>query len=171
MSRLSATLKKEFFELLPPTIFFFIALTLVALVRMLMLNGTGVPTSTLLSVAVSALILGKSVLIADLLPFINRYPSKPLLYNILWKTAIYLVAATIIHYLERLYDFWRETGSFVAGNQKLLDTMVWPQFWGIHIFLCVLIFIYCLLHEVARVLGRDRMRQLFLSAPASSALP
>ena len=38
MTKLSATLKKEFLELLPPTIFFFVALHIVMFVRVLMLE-------------------------------------------------------------------------------------------------------------------------------------
>jgi hypothetical protein len=36
----------------------------------------------------AALILGKAVLIADLLPFINRYPDKPLVYNVVWSYCV-----------------------------------------------------------------------------------
>jgi hypothetical protein len=97
MTKLSTTLKKEFFELLPPTIFFFVALHIVAFIRVLMLKGTGVAPSSSVSIAVAALILGKAVLIADLLPMINRFPNKPLIYNVAWKTLIYLLMATVIH--------------------------------------------------------------------------
>src|SRR5882757_6938002 len=109
MTKLSTTLKKEFFELLPPTIFFFLALHIVAFVRVLMLEGTGISPSTSISIAVAALILGKAVLIADLLPIINRFPNKPLIYNVAWKTLIYFLISTVIHYLERLIDFSRPT--------------------------------------------------------------
>src|SRR5882762_5670227 len=91
MTKLSTTLKKEFFELLPPTIFFFVALHIVAFVRVLMLKETGIAPSSSVSIAVAALILGKAVLIADLLPIINRFPNKPLIYNIAWKSVIYLL--------------------------------------------------------------------------------
>src|SRR5438309_8556212 len=128
MTKLSTTLKKEFFELLPPTIFFFIALHIVAFVRVLMLKGTGISPVSTMSIAVAALILGKAVLIADLLPMINRFPHKPLIYNVAWKTLIYLLMATVIHYLERLVDFWRQAGGFVAANQRLLAEIIWPHF-------------------------------------------
>jgi len=147
--------------MLPPTIFFFIALHLVALIRVLMLKGTGIAISTSVSVAVAALILGKSVVIADLLPFINRYPGKPLAYNIVWKTTLYVLVATLVHYLERLVDFWREAGSFIAGNEKLLAEIVWPHFWAIHIILAILISMYCTMSELVRVIGSDKMRHLF----------
>src|SRR5437667_11375211 len=110
MTKLSTKLKEEFFALLPPTIYFFVALHIVAFVRVLMLKKTGIAPSSSISIAVAALILGKAVLIADLLPLINRFPNQPLIYNIPWKTGIHLLMATVIHYLERLIDFWRETG-------------------------------------------------------------
>src|SRR2546421_4280381 len=161
MTKLSTKLKKEFFELLPPTIYFFVALHIVAFVRVLMLKGTGIAPLSSMSIAVAALILGKAVLIADLLPMINRFPNKPLIYNVAWKTLIYLLAATLIHYLEHLFDFWRQSGGFVAGNKKLLAEIVWPHFWAIQIILLVLIAMYCTLHELVRVLGKEKVLRIF----------
>jgi len=46
-------------------------------------------------------------------------------YNVTWKTLIYFVMAALIHYFERLVDFWRQAGGLVAGNQKLLAEIVW----------------------------------------------
>src|SRR5438270_4628406 len=161
MTKLSTTLKKEFFELLPPTIFFFVALHIVAFIRVLMLKGTGVAPSSSISIAVAALILGKAVLIADLLPMINRFPNKPLIYNVAWKTLIYLLMATVIHYLERLIDFWRQTGSFVASNKELVAKRIWTHFWDIQKILLVLIAKYCPTHELVRVIGRERVMKIF----------
>ncbi len=161
MSKLSSKIKEEIEALIPPTIFFFVALHLVALVRSLMLEGTGIAIGTSISVTVAALILAKAVLIADLLPFINRYPDKPLLYNVAWKTAIYFVIAMLVHYLERLIEFWRQAGGFVAGNEKLLAEIVWPHFWAIQIFLLVMILMYCTMREFVRVVGGDKVRRMF----------
>ena len=161
MSKLSAKIKEEIVALLPPTIFFFIALHMVALFRVLMLAGTGITLGTSASVTVAALILGKAVVIADLLPFINRYPDKPLAYNVAWKTTIYVLIAMIVHYLERLVDFWREAGGFIAGNEKLLAEIVWPHFWAIQMLLVVVILMYCTIREVVRVIGGDKVRRMF----------
>ena len=165
MSKLSAKIKEEIETLLPPTIFFFIALHLVALLRVLMLKGTAIALGTSASITVAALILGKAVLIADLLPFINRYPDKPLAYNVAWKTTVYVLVSMLVHYLEHLVDFWREGGGFIAGNQKLLAEIVWPHFWAIQIFLVVLILMYCTMREVIRAIGGDRVRQIFFGPP------
>ena len=161
MSKLTEKIKEEVKELLPPTIFFFVALHLVAFVRVLILKGTGIALGTSVSVTVAALILGKAVLIADLLPFINRYPGKPLAYNIAWKTTIYFLVAMLVHYLERLVDFWRATGSLIEGNHKLLAEIIWPHFWAIQIFLLVLILMYCTAREFIRVVGEDKVRRIF----------
>ena len=115
------------------------------------------------SITVAALILGKAVLIADMLPAINRYPDKPLVYNVGWKTAIYWLVATAIHYLERLIDFSRQAGGIVAGNAKLFAEIVWPHFWAVQIILFVLIVVYCTAHELGRVLGREKLLRLFFA--------
>ena len=156
-----AKLKEEFFKILPPTIYFFVALHLVMFIRVLMLEGTGLSPYSTASIAVAALILGKAVLIADMLPFINRFPHKPLIYNIAWKTVIYLLISAVIHYLERLIDFWRQTGGFVAGNQKLFAEIIWPHFWAIQIILFLLIAIYCTMHELARAVGKEKVLRIF----------
>ena len=161
MSKVTAKIKEEFLTVLPPTIFFFVALHIVTLVRMLMNKGTNLQVTTSISVTVAALILGKAVLIADMLPVINRYPDKPLIYNVGWKTMIYLLVAAVIHYLERLFDFWRQAGGFIAGNEKLLAEIVWPHFWAVQIILFVLILMYCTTRELVRVIGNDKVLRIF----------
>lgn len=154
-------LKEELLKMVPPTVFFFIALHLIALVRSLMTSGTGLQATSTAQIALSALILGKAVLVADMLPAINRFPQKPLAYNVAWKTIIYFVLASLIHYLERLYDATKEAGSMAAANHKLLTEMVWPHFWGIQIVILVVILNYCAVRELGRALGEERIFRLF----------
>ena len=161
MSAAASKIKEEFLAVIPPTLFFFIALHIVTIVRVLMARGTQFTPLSTISIAVAALILGKSVLIADMLPIINRYPERPLIYNVIWKTVIYLVVSGIIHYLERLYDFWKQAGSFAAGNEKLLAEMVWPHYWAVQILLFVLILMYCTAHELIRVIGKEKVMRIF----------
>jgi hypothetical protein len=168
MNKVAAKIREEIRALVPPTVYFYITLNLIVLIRALMLRGTGISVSTPVQTAVGALILGKAVLIADLLPFINRYPDKPLAYNVAWKTTIYVLVATLIHYLEFLVDVWREVGSFVAANQKLFAEIVWPHFWAIQIVLAILIFTYCAMHELVRVLGAEKVREMFFGPPANA---
>lgn len=161
MKRLFTKLKEEFFALLPPTLFFFVALHIVAFIHALMLKGTGIAPLTSVSVTIAAIILGKGVLLADLLPFINRFPRHPLAYNVAWKTLIYLLLSMVLHYLERLFDFWRQAGGLVAANEKMLAEMVWPHFWAVQLILVVMIVMYCTMHELVRVIGKEKVLRLF----------
>ncbi len=160
MHKILEKLKEEFFAILPPTIFFFVALHLLTFIRVLMAVGSHFEPLSTMSIAIASLILGKAVLIADLLRPINRYPNKPLAYNIAWKTVIYMLMASGIHYVERLIDFSRQAGGILAGNEKLLAQIVWPHFWA-EIILFLLILVYCMVRELARVIGKEKMIRLF----------
>jgi hypothetical protein len=168
MNKAAEKLKQEFLAVLPPTIFFFVALHIVGLVRALMTQGTGLPVTSSAQIAIAALILGKAVLLADHWPPINRFPERPLAYNIVWKTVIYYAVASFIHYLEQLYDFTKAAGGIAAGNQKLLTEIVWPHFWALQTILLVVILNYCVIRELGRVLGERRLMRMFFRQPAAA---
>ena len=161
MHKILAKLKEEFFAILPPTIFFFVALHLLTFIRVLMARGSHFEPLSTMSIAIASLILGKAVLIADMLPPINRYPKKLLAYNIPWKTLICLSMVNVIHMVERLIDFARQAGGIVAGNEKLLAEIVWPHYLAVQIILLILILVYCTARELARVIGKEKMLRLF----------
>jgi len=161
MHKILEKLKEEFFAVLPPTIFFFVMLHIVTIIRVLMAKGSHFEPLSTTSIAVASLILGKAVLIADMVPAINRFPDKPLAYNVVWKTIIYLLLAGVIHYLERLIDFSRQAGGVVAGNEKLLAEIEWPHYLAVQILLFVLILVYCTAHELVRVIGKEKTLRLF----------
>lgn len=162
MNAMMNKVKHEFMKVLPPTVFFFVILHIVALIRSLMIKGSGVDLPVSASVLIASLILGKSVLVADMLPFINRFPHKPLIWNVIWKTLMYALVALIVHYLERLYDFWKEAPNLMEANSLLWASMNWPRFWAVQILLITLIFMYCVIAELARVIGKDRLKVMFV---------
>ena len=155
-------IKHEAIKAIPPTIFFFVILNIVALIRSLMIKGTGVDLPISASVLITSLVLGKSVLVADMLPFINRFPDRPLMWNVVWKTLMYTLVALVVHYLERLYEYWKEASGFMEANALLWSSMNWPRFWAIQILLMTLIFMFCVIAELARVIGRDRLKVMFI---------
>ncbi|WNC94841.1 hypothetical protein RI103_33480 [Paraburkholderia sp. FT54] len=126
-----------------------------------MIRGTGVSPTVSASVLIASLVLGKSVLIADMLPFINRFPDKPLVWNVAWKTLMYAVVALVVHYLERIYEYWKEAPGLVAANHQLWADMNWPRFWAVQILLVTLILMYCVIAERVRVIGRDKFKKMF----------
>src|SRR5262249_34736331 len=77
---LAERIKHELLELLPPTVFFLIAFHLITVSRALMLRRYGIQVSAMAGATIGALLVAKVVLLADLLPAINRSPEKPLIY-------------------------------------------------------------------------------------------
>jgi len=164
MNKILERLKQEFLGVIPTAVFFFIAFQLLAFTRDLIVQEYDVEISTFLAATVGALIVAKIVMVVDLLPFVNRFPDKPLIYNIVWKTSIYLVAAFLFRYIEYLVPFVLDYGDIAEANRHLLDEAVWPHFFIVQIWLFVLFFLYCVVTELVRVLGHDRVRSMFLGA-------
>jgi len=166
MNSIARRLKHEMLEFIPPAIFFFVAFQLLAFTQRMMLKEYGIRTSVFLQATIGALVVAKVVLILDLLPLVNRFPERPLIYNVAWKTALYFVAALAVRYVEHMVHFYRREGSIGAANRKLLDEVVWPHFWAVQMWLLVLLLIYCALRELVRALGRERVFAMFFGTRA-----
>ena len=68
MTKLLTILKHEFLEIIPPTVFFFIAFTLIIATKTLILREYNIPASGFGMALIGGLLVGKVVLIADALP-------------------------------------------------------------------------------------------------------
>lgn len=168
MANIAEKLKHEFLKILPPTIFFFVAFNVISITKSLILRQYGIQFWGFMGAAVGALLVGKVVLLADMLPFVNRFPHKPLIYNILWKTAIYFFAALLVRYLEHLIRLMLEHGGFIAANDLLFDEIVWPHFWSVQIWLLVLFLVYTAFRELVRVIGREDVMKMFFGTPSKA---
>lgn len=145
-------------------VFFLIAFHIILMERALIAREYGLHTLSMVTATLAALLVAKVVLIADMLPIINRFPEKPLIYNVVWKTAIYVGASLLVHYLEHLIPLWWRMG-FRAANEHLWSELVWPHFWAVQLLLVVLFVVYCAMRELVRVIGRERVRQIFFGTP------
>lgn len=164
MPALSSRLLHEFRKVLPPSLFFFCAFQLIAVTQALTVQRFGIPLYSFLKITIAALLVGKVVLIADHLPFMNRFPDRPLIWNVVWKTLVYILATTIVRYLEQLVHASIDHGGLAEGNAALFDAMIWSRFWAVQIWLVVLFFGYTLLRELLQALGREQiLRMIFLS--------
>ena len=161
MSNIIQRLKPKILGAIPTVVFFFIVFQLLAFTRALILKGYGIQVSTFLKATIAALIVGKVVLLTDLLPMINRFPNKPLIYNVVWKTFIYMVAALLVRYVEHLIPLILEYKNLTVANSHLLDEVVWPHFWLVQLWLLVCFLMYNTMREVGRILGREQVRSMF----------
>ena len=110
-------IKHEFAELIPPALFFFVAIGLLMLTKRLILQHYGIGYSDFAAVLIGALITGKVVLIADQFKFVDKYPGKPLIYNVLWKTTVYLFAATVVRIAEEVIPKLIQSNSIDATDR------------------------------------------------------
>ena len=165
MSNFGQKLKHEVNELIPIIVFFFVTFQLLALTTSLMLRQYGISASEFLSATIMAIVVSKVVLIADHFPVVNRFPTKPLSYNVVWKTAIYFAALLAFRYTEHFIHFWRQTKDVATANRRMIEEVIWPHFWALQIWLLVLLLFYCTFRELIRALGRDRIIRMFFQDP------
>lgn len=169
MSNLSDKLRHEVRELIPVTLFFFVAFQLLALTQALMLKEYGIHVTTFVAATIMAMIVAKVVVLTDHFALVNRFPEKPLIYNVVWKTVIYFVASLIVRYVEHIIHFWRQSAGFAEANRRVFSEIVWPHFWAVQLWLLILLFVYCAFRELVRALGRERIIAMFFTEPVPSA--
>jgi hypothetical protein len=162
MPKILRAIKRELFEIIPPTIFFFVAFNVITFTKGLMLEQYGIKFSGFAAATVGALIVAKVVLIADKIPFINKYPDKPLIYNVVWKTGIYIAVALVVRFLEYLIPLWWQYRNLSFATEHLWGEIIWAHFWVIHIWLTCLFFVYVSFREFARAVGEERFFKMFL---------
>jgi hypothetical protein len=104
---------------------------------------------------VNALILGKFVVIAKALHAGERLEDHPLLYSILFKSAVFAAILMACHILEEwLVRIWH--GGSAAGLPTLNETL--PL--GVVAFVALIPFFTA--KELVRVVGKDELKSLLL---------
>src|SRR5215469_14616549 len=111
-SRAVAFVVKEFEEMVPPIIFFAIGFNLIELTTQLVLDNYFVRFANYLVATMAALIIGKAVLLANLMPLIRRYDTAPLIRPILFKTIVYSIVVFLVRVLEKLIEYCIDGGKF-----------------------------------------------------------
>lgn len=161
MTNILQKIKHRFLQVLPPTIFFFFAFNIIAITTGLLLRGHGIEMTPILTATVLALIVGKVILVADHLPFINKFPDKPLIYNIAWKTFIYVLVVALARYLERIVPLLIKGSGVAEANQHVMGEFVWARFVAVQIWFVVVLLFYGVLVELVRALGKERVIKMF----------
>jgi len=162
------TIKHEFIEIIPPTLFFLVSFILIMATQRLIMKEYGIPLTGFGAAVIGALLVGKVVLIVDKLPFVNKFPSKPLIYNTIWKTLIYVLAALLVRYFEHVIPLVMQQKHFLEAHRLLIDKIIWPHFWLVQMWLLVLFFVFCAMRELVRAIGREQVIRLFIGGNSKS---
>ncbi len=165
MKKTAQVVKHELQEAIVPTIFFFISFHIVAVTKALMLKGYGVTPTGVAVATVGALTVAKAALIADKLPFLNRLSGLPLVFTVLWKTAIYAVLVLVFRCIEELVPLLSKYGGLGAIDH-FVSEVSWPHFWALQIWLIVALILYNTVSELDRHFGEGSVRKALLGTPA-----
>src|SRR3981081_1598973 len=102
---------REFREILPPTLFFFVGFNLILFTKRLILEDYLIQYTGFFIATTAALIVGKSVLVANTMPFLRRFDNSPLVYPILFKTLVYTLFVFVARLIEALLPFLAAGGT------------------------------------------------------------
>ena len=154
----------EFYEVLPPTIFFLVGFNLILLTTNLILADYGARFSSFLLATAAALVVGKAVLVANATRSIRRFDRAPLIRPILFKTAIYWVAVFFARLIERFVHFFVIDGNSPSEfGAYLATTFSWHRFTAISLWILVLFLIYETASEFSQLFGPAEMRRLLFA--------
>lgn len=162
MNKIVHVIKQNVQEAIVPTTFFFTVFHLLAFTKTLILKAYAVTPTGMAVATIGALIVAKAIVMADKLPFIGLFAGKPLIFSVLWKTAIYAVMGVLFRCIEELIPLLStHEGSGTAAG-KLFSEVSWPQFWALQILLVVALFSYNSLIEIDKHFGAGSVKKAFL---------
>jgi hypothetical protein len=168
MSKVLAKIKHEVFSVLPPVIFFVVFFNVLAISKALFDVDQGLEFTVHLKATVGALIVGKVVLLAELLPFIDRFPDRPLVYNVAWKAMIYFACAFVVKFIEELLHAWGVHGDLGSALTQVWGEITWPHFIFSLMWLLLLFVMYLSFAELIRVVGpKETLKWFFHSRPVA----
>ena len=165
-----AFLIKEFKEVLPPTVFFAAGFNLLVLTINLILADYLHSFASFMIATATALVVGKSVLVADAMPFLRRFDTAPMIQPILFKTAFYWAMVFLVRFLEKLVEYLFAGGTFAGIPEYLTTHFTWHRFAAIQIWIFVLFLIYCSIVELNALLGNGELGKIFFSRRSKESL-
>jgi hypothetical protein len=164
-SRALVFLAKEFREMIPPTLFFMVGFNLIVLTSHLVIDDYRRELFNHMLATTSALVVGKSVLLANALPFLRRFDGAPLIAPILFKTLAYFTAVLIVRLLEEIVEYWLGGGSLSGTLTYVQEQFAWRRFAAVQIWICVLFLIYATFAELSALFGKGELRRIFFKYP------
>lgn len=166
VKKIAATLWREAREMLPPALYFLVSFNLLVLTVQELDPAYGTTTVSYVTATIGALLVGKAVLLADVLPFFHRHAHRPLVYNTAWKAFLYFAVTLVLHLVERVITIARGRYGLVNGIEDVASHFNWPHFLVVQLWLALLLLIYSACREVVQALGPRRMFALFFVTPA-----
>ena len=170
-SKLLAFVIRELREAIPPTLFFAIGFNLIVLTTQLLLADYLVHFANFMLVTMSALIVGKSVLVANALPFFRRFDGAPLIQPVLFKAAVYWLVVFLVRFMERIAEYSFSGGTISGIPEYVANHFSWHRFFAIQIWIFVLFLVYTSIVELNARLGHGELVRIFFTARSPELKP
>lgn len=119
---------EEFLHALPAMVFFAIGFNLIIFSMNLILSQYLERFGSFMVATTAALVVGKAVLVADTMPFLNRFEAAPLIQPILFKTCVYTAFVFIARLIEAYIHYMIDTGRLIGFFPFLYDQFSWRRF-------------------------------------------
>ena len=166
-SPIPAFLIKEFLEALPAIVFFAVGFNLIVLTTQLILDDYEVQFAGFMVATMAALVVGKAVLVAKLLPFLGRFDTAPLIQPIVFKTAVYWAVVFLARFLEKLIEYLFSGGRIGGIPEYVTTHFTWHRFGAIQIWIFVLFLIYVTADELNTLFGHGELFKIFFTRRSS----
>jgi len=154
-------MKAEVLSVFPAVVFFFLALNLINISDALMFHKQQIAVERELHLLIGAAVAGKVLTAVDLLPFLNVFRGRPLIYATLWKTSIYSLGVLLYRYCDRLAPFIFQYKELGVAIQQWILREDWYRFWGVQLWVFLILLVYVAAKETIEEIGGTRMRRLF----------
>ena len=166
-SPIPAFIIKEIREALPAMVFFAIGFNLIVLTTQLILDDNGAQFAGFMVATATALVVGKAVLVAKLLPFFRRFDNAPLIQPVLFKTAVYWAVVFLARFLEKLVEYLFDGGRIGGIPEYVTTHFTWHRFGAIQLWIFVLFLIYVTADELNTLFGHGELFKIFFTRRSS----
>lgn len=163
LAKATQFVRREFLEILPVMIFFFISFQLIAFSKHLVLTQEGVVYDGFIAATLGALVIAKVVLVVDELPIMRLYRGRPLYRPILYRTVFYTLCVLVVRMIEIIVRNAIHKGNFVGGIEAAWAGIVWAHFTYIQIWIFVLFLVYVTLVELRDEFGTGALGKVLFS--------
>src|SRR5271166_6603374 len=166
-SPIPAFIIKEIREALPAMVFFAIGFNLIVLTTQLILDDYGAQLAGFMVATATALVVGKAVLVAKVLPFFRRFDNAPLIQPILFKSVVYWAVVFLARFLEKLIEYLLDGGRIGGIPEYVATHFTWHRFAAIQIWIFVLFLIFVAADELNTLFGHGELYKIFFTRRSS----
>ena len=166
-SPIPAFLIKEIREALPAIVFFAVGFNLIVLTTQLILDDYAAQFAGFMVATMTALVVGKAVLVAKLLPIMRRFDDAPLIQPIVFQSIMYLAVVFVARFLEKLIEYLVDGGRIGDVPDYVTAHFSWHRFAAVQIWIFVLFLIFTTVAELNRLFGHGELFEIFFTRRSS----